>query len=183
MNLAQAKQIAGLAGNVFEGTADVTVATTTATSLFGAGTGSRTFAANALKAGKAIQVRIVGNLTTPALNTATIAIAPKLTNGGGTAVTLATGTTAALGASLVAARFELLIDITVRTVGPTGTLTCLGILTTYAATSSSTDSSTTFDANATFDTTQTETLDVMWTWSAVTTQTATARIASIDTRN
>lgn len=167
-------------GNLYTATAAVTLASTTPTTAFSTTKiGSTTIGASSLKVGQKFYIWGAGYYSTPALNTATVTIAAKIGS-----VTISTVTTAAFPASATNLPYDFNLQCTVQAVG-SGTsakIVCDGgfnYATALSAVAKTSNSLSTVGQIG-FDSTASQALDVLVSWSAVTTQTATVQQSKID---
>lgn len=166
------------AGNLYTATADVTINTTTPTSAHsGTAIGTTTIKANTLKVGQKFAIWGAGSYSTPLANTSTVTITVKIG-----ATTISTVTTGALPASASNLPFDFLLQFTIRGTGASATLVADGTFNYATALSAvaKTSNSLSTVGTITFDSTADKAMDVLASWSAVTTQTATVQQSKID---
>lgn len=165
-------------GNLYTGTAAQVLNSTTPTTAFSSTKiGTTTIKANSLKVGQKFLIWGAGFYSTPALNTSTVTLTTKIGS-----TTISTVTTAALPASATNLPFLFNLQCTVRSIGVSGTIVCDGSFDYNTAISGivKTTNSLSTVGTITTDTTADEALDVLGSWSAVTTQSATVQQAKID---
>jgi len=142
--------------------------TVTETSIVGTGSAVGTglsFSANSLAVGKAINLRIGGIYSTPALSTPSIIIKVKLGS-----VVIATVTTTGLFSGATNLEFDGEVSITVRSIGASGTVIVHGDIeyATGVAGTISVDPLNNAGATTTIDTTISNLLDVTIQWDSAT---------------
>lgn len=165
-------------GNLYTATAGVTLNSTTPTTSFsGTKIGTTTVKSGSWRVGQKFNIWGAGNYTTPIGNTSTFTITTKVGS-----TTISTVTTGILPASATNLPFDFNLTCTVQTVGASGKLVCNGSFNYSTALSAvaktSNDLSTVGQVN--LDTTTNNALDVLGSWSTVTTQTATVQQATIN---
>ena len=166
------------AGNLYTATADATINSVTPTTCFsGTKLGTTTIKANTLKVGQKFSIWGAGYYSTPLANTSTVTITVKIGS-----TTVSTVTTAAFPASATNLPFDFILNFTVRAIGASATLVCDGTFNYATALSAvaKTSNSLSSIGTATFDSTADKAMDVLASWSAVTTQTATIQQSKID---
>lgn len=167
-------------GNLYTATSGVTINTTTPTTSFSSTKiGTTTIKANTLKIGQKFIIWGSGYYSTPLANTATVTITVKIGS-----VTVSTVTTAAFPASATNLPFDFLLQFTVQAIG-SGTsakVVCDGSFNYATALSAvaKTSNSLSSIGQIGFDSTADQAMDILASWSAVTTQTATIQQSKID---
>lgn len=154
-----------LLGCLFTQTANASIVnTSTPTTLFSTGVGTKTLPANFLVAGKTIRLRISGVYSTQ-ITPGNVTIAVKVGS-----TTIATATITNILGSASAAAFKSEIDITCRTTGSTGSVMCNGNIF-YLATASALGlaSLTNGGTTSTINTTTSQVLDIVFTWASAST--------------
>lgn len=169
-----------LASNMFVATTDKVINATASTTAFSSGVGTTTIPAGYLKVGKSFSIWGSGYYSTPIGNTATVSILVKIG-----ATNVSTITTGIFPASAVNLPFDFMLNCTVRSVGSSGTAVCDGdfLYATALSGVAKTSNSLATIGTVTIDTTVANKLDVLVSWSTVTTQTATVQEAKINFDN